>query len=55
VVEDIADSRGGLQNLGDGYYQFNWKASSSYKGTCQAVTIDVGDGVTRGVRFQFKK
>ena len=34
----------GLQDLGNGYYQFNWKTPKSYKGHCRTVMVSLGDG-----------
>ncbi|MGZ8945643.1 MAG: PxKF domain-containing protein [Methylococcaceae bacterium] len=43
-VEELASNAGGLQNLGDGNYQTNWKTSKSYAGTCKKLVIDFGGG-----------
>ena len=47
----------GLQNLGDGYYQFNWKTPASYANLCKSIGLDLGEGTPRGplAYFQFKK
>jgi hypothetical protein len=47
----------GLQNLGDGYYQFNWKTPTSYANSCKAVGLNLGEGTPRGplAYFNFKK
>jgi hypothetical protein len=45
---------GGLQNLGNGYYQLNWKTPASFAGTCQTSHLDVGGGVTHDAAFSFK-
>jgi hypothetical protein len=45
---------GSLQNLGDGYYQLNWKTLKSYVG-CKAMHLDIGDGVTHDAFFNFTK
>ncbi len=42
------------QNLGDGYYQLNWKTAKSYAGTCKTLHLDIGDGVTHDAFFEFK-
>ena len=33
-LEQVAPGGSGLQNLGQGYYQLNWKTSKSFAGTC---------------------
>jgi hypothetical protein len=53
-IEDVAAGPSGFQNLGHGYYQFNWKSPLSYAGTCKLLTLDVSDGVRQSVRFQFR-
>ena len=44
LVEEYASGSSGLQNLGDGYYQFNWKTPKSYAKSCKTVSLDLGDG-----------
>lgn len=46
---------GGLQNLGDGDYQFNWKTPRSYAGSCKTLQLDLGDGVIHTARFSFTR
>lgn len=57
-VEEAPAGASGLQNLGDGYWQFNWKTSKSFAGTCRTLSINLADqsGVssTRTVQFLFK-
>jgi hypothetical protein len=47
----------GLQNLGDGYYQFNWKTPASYANSCKSIGLNLGEGTPRGplAYFNFKK
>jgi hypothetical protein len=55
-VKEYAAVASGLQNLGDGYYQLNWKAPSSYACTCKTLQLDLGEGSgPRTARFQFTK
>jgi hypothetical protein len=55
-VEEYASGGSGLQNLGDGYYQMNWKTLVSYKGSCKALTLTLGvEGGSYTVLFQFTK
>lgn len=44
----------GLQNLGNGYYQLNWKTPAASAGTCQTTHLDIGDGVTHDAVFKLK-
>jgi hypothetical protein len=54
-VEEYAAGASGLQNLGDGYYQYNWKTLASYAGSCKTVRVDLGDGITRSAAFSFRR
>jgi hypothetical protein len=44
----------GLQYLGDGNWQFNWKTPKSYAGQCRTMTLTLNDGTTRSAHFEFK-
>ena len=46
-VEEYAAGSSGLQNLGGGYYQFNWKTPTSYANSCKDLSLDLGEGLTR--------
>jgi hypothetical protein len=50
-------ANGGLQNLGDGYYQFDWKTPKTYAMSCKTLTLDLaeGPGMERTALFQFVK
>jgi hypothetical protein len=54
-VEEYASGSSGLQYMGDGYWQFNWKTPKSYAGTCRAmyVLLDSGAGSPNAF-FSFK-
>jgi hypothetical protein len=52
-IEEYAAGNSGLQNLGDGYYQYNWKTPKSYKNSCKLLTLDIGDGVAHTANFHF--
>jgi len=56
-VEEYAAGASGLQNLGDGYYQFNWKTPSTYASSCKTMKLDLGEGAGKEhtALFQFKK
>jgi hypothetical protein len=55
-IEEYAGNSG-LQNLGDGYYQFNWKTPPSYANSCKAIGLNLGEATARGplAYFNFKK
>lgn len=42
-LDAYASGASGLQNLGDGYYQWNWTTESAWKGTCRRLQLDLGD------------
>jgi hypothetical protein len=45
----------GLQNLGDGNYQYNWKTPKNYANSCKTMRLDLGEGVVRTALFRFTK
>lgn len=51
AVEAYAAGASGLQNLGDGYYQFNWATLKSYAGTCRRLRLDLGERNPDGTPF----
>lgn len=53
AIEEYAAGASGLQNLGDGYYQLNWKSPSTYVGSCKRLRLDLGEGAFRTADFQF--
>jgi hypothetical protein len=54
-VEGYAAGASGLQNLGEGYYQVNWKTPTSYAKSCRIMHLDLGEGITHTALFQFTK
>jgi hypothetical protein len=52
-VGETAVGGSGLQNFGDGGYQFNWRTPASYAGSCRTVRLDLGDDLLRTVEFRF--
>lgn len=53
AIEQYAGSSG-LQYLGDGNWQFNWKTPTSYAGQCQTMTLNLRDhGSGRTAAFIF--
>ena len=47
LVEEVAPGGSGLTNLGDGYYQINWKTPTSYAGSCKSLNLNLGEGEAR--------
>ncbi len=54
-LEEYAAGASGLQNLGNGYYQFNWKTPKSYANSCKTMILDLGEGIVHEALFQFTK
>ena len=57
LIEEVAPGGSGLQNLGDGNYQVNWKTPTSYAGSCKSLNLNLGEGAPRtGLAYiSFKK
>ena len=55
AIEEYAAGMLGLQNLGDGYYQWNWQTPTGYAKSCKTLTLDLGDGTTHTAAFTFTK
>lgn len=55
LLEETLAGGSGLQNLGDGYYQLNWKTPSSYAGSCKTMRLDLGEGLLHAALFKFTK
>ena len=60
LVEEYASGSSGLQNFGDGRYQFNWKTPTTYAGSCKSIELVFAAGgvsYTEGPHafFSFKK
>jgi uncharacterized repeat protein (TIGR01451 family) len=45
-IEEYAAGASGLQNLGNGNYQFNWKTPSTYANSCKSIALVFGAGGT---------
>ena len=54
-LEEQATGGSGLQHLGGGAYQFNWKSPKEYATSCKTLRLDVGDGVAHEAAFRFTK
>jgi hypothetical protein len=60
LIEEYAAGSSGLQNLGDGNYQFNWKTPTTYAGSCKTIALAFGAGALSytekpSAYFTFKK
>ncbi len=55
LTTESATGTSGLQNKGDGNYQFNWKTPKSYASSCKRLRLDLGDGVLHTVDFDFTR
>jgi hypothetical protein len=55
LIEEYTLGSSGLQNLGDGYYQWNWKTLTTYANSCKTLRLDLGEGLYRTALFQFRK
>jgi hypothetical protein len=55
--QESAAGKSGLQNLGDGYYQFNWATPKAYAESCKTLKLDLaeGPGMERLALFEFPK
>jgi hypothetical protein len=51
---ESAAGNSGLQYLGNGDWQFNWKTPKAYAGQCRTMTLTLNDGSTHQASFQFK-
>jgi hypothetical protein len=55
-VEEYAPGESGLQHLGNGYYQLNWKSPTSYAKSCKTLKLHLGNaGGSHAAAFQFTK
>jgi hypothetical protein len=48
ALEAYASGSSGLQNLGDGSYQWNWATEKSWADTCRLVRLELGDRAPDG-------
>ena len=56
AVAEQAAGGSGLQNLGSGDYQYNWKSPAAYAKSCKTLQLDLGEGSgPRTARFAFTK
>ena len=57
LIEEYTGGDLGLQHLGDGYYQWNWKTPSSYANSCKTVSLNLGESAAseHTALFQFRR
>lgn len=54
-IEETVSGESGLQNLGGGYYQLNWKTPVDYAKSCKTLRLDLGEGMYRTALFKFTR
>jgi hypothetical protein len=56
-LEEYAAGGSGLQNLGNGNYQYNWATPKSYASSCKTLKLDLAEGSSQQhtALFQFTK
>jgi hypothetical protein len=54
AVVELAAGSSGLQNLGNGYWQINWKTPKAYLGQCRSMVLALSDKQTYTAIFSFK-
>jgi sugar lactone lactonase YvrE len=54
VVDEPATGSSGLQYLGDGWWQYNWKTSKAYSGQCRTLKLTFNDYTVYSANFSFK-
>ena len=53
-LEEYSAGKSGLQYLGDGHWQFNWKTSKGFAGKCRIMVLKLADGSKHSAYFRFK-
>jgi hypothetical protein len=54
ALEEYSAGSSGLQYLGDGYWQFNWKTSKTYARQCRTMVLTLRDNSAHTSNFKFK-
>jgi len=54
AIPEQAAGASGLQYLGNGNWQYNWKTSKGYAGTCRMMVLTLRDGAQFTAIFKFK-
>lgn len=55
LIEEYSTDGTGLQNLSNGYYQFDWKSPTTYVNSCKTVTAVMGGVDGPSADFTFTK
>lgn len=53
-LDEYNTGSSGLQYLGDGYWQFNWKTAKGFAGQCRIMVLKLADGSIHTAYFKFK-
>jgi hypothetical protein len=51
ALEEYAAGASGLEHVGDGVYQLNWKSPKDYAGSCRRLRLDLGERNPDGTVF----
>ncbi len=54
AVDEYAAGSSGLQYLGDGWWQFNWRTPKTYAGHCRTMKLTLSDQKEYTANFSFK-
>jgi hypothetical protein len=54
IVDEPAVGTSGLQYLGEGWWQYNWKTSKSYSGQCRILKLSLNDYSWYSASFSFR-
>ena len=54
IVPEVAAGGSGLQYLGDGNWQFNWKTPKQYANQCRLARVTLSDGSVHDFNVKFK-
>ena len=54
AIEEYSPGDSGLQYLGNGYWQFNWKTLKSYARACRRMILNLKDNSSHPADFKFK-
>lgn len=55
AIEQTVAGASGLQDLGGGDYQLNWKTGTAWAGSCKTLRLDLGGGVVVSAAFLFTR
>jgi hypothetical protein len=54
TLPEVASGNSGLQYLGDGHWQFNWKTPKTYANLCMIARVTLNDGTIHEYNVKFK-